>query len=130
MKISLADKWFSIFIRLRDSDDNGICKCCTCGKYHSWKEMDCGHWIKRQHQATRFDERNCAAQCKACNYFEQGAEAKHELYIKNKYGEQATELLKAAKRTSFKRYKVEEKILMEMYKEKAKNLAKQKGIVL
>ena len=40
-------KWFSIYIRLRDSDENGYGKCFTCGKIIFWKKGDCGHGIGR-----------------------------------------------------------------------------------
>lgn len=127
MKTHLADKWFSIYIRLRDSED-GYCTCITCGAIKSWKEVDCGHWIKRQHMGTRFDERNCAAQCKKCNYFEQGRSAEHEQYIVKRYGYPIRDLLKSAERNC-KKYSVTElELLAEHYQKKANNLANQKEI--
>ena len=130
MKINIADKWFSIFIRLRDADEYGIVTCCTCNKQKHWKDVDCGHYIKRQHQATRYDERNCHAQCKACNYMEQGAEAKHEQHIEKLYGRQIVHLLKSAKRHTCNRSQLDLQILSDQYKFKAKELAEQKGIQL
>jgi hypothetical protein len=123
-----ADKWFSLFIRLRDSDENGYCTCCTCGTIRYYKNLDCGHWIKRQHQAARFNEKNCHAQCKNCNAFEQGRDSDFEKFILNKYGEQTINLLKASKNSHFKRSKLELDLLAKEYELKAKELAKQKGI--
>jgi uncharacterized Rmd1/YagE family protein len=128
MKIDKADRWFSIFIRLRDSDENGICRCVTCKTSHYWKLLDCGHFVKRQHQATRFNEKNCAAQCKKCNGFEQGRDSDFEKFIIDKYGEQTVDLLKSGERQSFKRSKFEKELLAKEYQQKAIELAKEKGI--
>ena len=68
MSLSSADSWFSKFIRLRDADENGIIRCISCGKPVFWKQSDAGHFIKRQHKATRFNEKNANAQCKECNW--------------------------------------------------------------
>ena len=40
----------------------------------------------RQHLATTFDECNCNLQCKYCNKFEQGADAKYRVAIDKKWG--------------------------------------------
>jgi hypothetical protein len=128
MKTNLADKYFSIFIRLRDSDDNGICRCITCGTPHFWKEMDCGHFVKRQHQGTRFNEKNCASQCKKCNWLLQGNDAVYEKKIIELYGQQTLDLLKSSERATFKRSKMELDLLAKEYKLKAENLAKEKGL--
>lgn len=128
MLVSKADKWFSIFIRLRDSDDKGFCTCVTCGAIRFWKNLDCGHWIKRQHMATRFNEKNCAAQCKPCNAFEQGRDADFERYIIKKYGQQTRNLLRAGIRMNVKHTSFEIDLLTKEYKEKATELAKSKGL--
>lgn len=60
------DRWFSLYIRLRDSDANGFGRCISCGKLVHYKEADCGHFINRQHMNTRYDERNCNLQCRSC----------------------------------------------------------------
>ena len=61
------DKWFSLFIRLRAADSNGMVHCYTCPERKHYKEMECGHFIKRGHEATRWDKNNCRPQCKECN---------------------------------------------------------------
>ena len=66
------DKWFSLFIRLRDATNEGLCQCFTCGKVAHYKDgMQCGHFMSRRHMATRFHELN-QIQCIKCNMFEQG----------------------------------------------------------
>lgn len=63
------DKLFSQYIRLKYADKNGKASCFTCDRSFPWKETDCGHFVSRQHLATRFDERNVRVQCKGCNLF-------------------------------------------------------------
>lgn len=81
-----ADKWFSIFIRLRDSDENGIATCITSGRRMHWREGDCGHYLSRAKEATRYDEKNCHFQSKQANRFQGGHFMEHGFRIEEKYG--------------------------------------------
>lgn len=130
MKTTKADKWFSSFIRIRDAWDDGYCRCITCGKVQLPKEADCGHWIKRQHQATRFNEMNAAAQCGKCNRFEQGRDDVFRAKLVAKYGEEKVLLLESAKRTICKTSQLKIDYLAAYYKQKATELSRIKGIVL
>jgi len=47
-----ADKVFSRYIRRKYADKNGNVSCITCGVTKHWKEMDCGHYISRNHLST------------------------------------------------------------------------------
>ena len=130
MKTSKADKYFSLFIRLRDSDENGIATCITCGLRREAKYLDCGHYIKRQHMATRFKEMNCAAQCKGCNRFQQGRDVIFRQKLVDKYGEDEVLILESYKRKNRKIGSWELGIIAKEYKEKANEIAKQKGLEL
>ena len=130
MQTTLADKWFSLFIRLRDTWDDGYCRCITCGRVGDPKSMDCGHYVKRQHQAGRFDERNCHAQCKRCNAFEQGMDSVYRQKLVEMYGEQVVLLLESGKYNTLKRTKVQMQVLVQQYKYKATELSKLKNIKL
>lgn len=61
-----ADIYFSRYIRLLHSED-GLCTCYTCGKVLPIKEIENGHFMKREHKTTRYHENNCRPQCKTCN---------------------------------------------------------------
>jgi len=93
MTIKLSGKqkttwdWVSKYIRLRDSDENGWCKCCTCDAVKNWKEMQAGHFISRRHNETAWDEKNIDAQCVSCNGYNHGEQYQHSVYIDKKYGE-------------------------------------------
>ena len=123
------DKWFSLFIRLRDATQEGLVQCFTCGavKYYK-KGKQCGHFQSRSFLATRFDEENCQPQCVGCNMFKQGEQYKFSLYLDAKYGEgKAQELQYLAKSiVKFTRVDYEEKI--SYYKDVVKKLKKEKGI--
>ena len=88
-----ADKYFSEYIRLRDSDQNCNAICITCRKVAHISEMDAGHFIDRSHKATRYDERNVNAQCRTCNRFQSGRQFEHGLAIDLKYGTGTAEQL-------------------------------------
>ena len=124
------DKWFSLFIRLRDADRLGMVKCFTCGNIKYYKAgMQCGHFQSRSNLNTRFDEENCQNQCVACNMFKQGEQFKFGLNLDAKYGEgTAEELQIKSKRTvKFTRVDYEDKI--SYYKNTVNKLLKGKDII-
>lgn len=131
-KFSKPDGWFSKYIRIRDCDDNGIGRCCTCGVFRHWREADCGHYIPRQYLSTRWHEMNCHLQCKICNAFHGGRMDKHRDYIIDHHGIAVVELLELKhlheKRTPIRMYPFEIKVIAAEYKEKFNKLRKEKGL--
>ena len=115
MKTDKLDRVFSLFIRQRDSK-NGFGNCCTCGKLVDIKEAHCGHFISRRHQATRFNEKNCALQCVACNTFNQGRQYEFGIYIDKRWGEGTAEKLLIESRQTVKRSKLDIDVLTNYYK--------------
>jgi len=87
---------FSVFIRLRDTDENGVGKCFTCGKPLHWQKGDCGHGIPRQHKAVKFNEWNNHLQCKKCNGFEGGRQDLYKENMNKRYGPQTWEKMEIA----------------------------------
>lgn len=84
MKTSLSklihrlDSVLSAYVRKRDSE------CITCGSIHG---LQCGHFMGRNAMSTRFDERNCNAQCVVCNSNEHGDIDAYKYRIDEKWGE-------------------------------------------
>jgi hypothetical protein len=74
--ISDLDSIFSLYIRIRDSDENGLCKCITCSHTGNYKTFDAGHYIHRSDLNTRWHPKNVFAQCKKCNQFKDGMSLK------------------------------------------------------
>lgn len=103
-KVSLSSldkklwKIFSEYIRKRDRKEGEYCFCVSCGAARHWKGMDAGHFIPRQHQGVKYDERNVAAQCKPCNGFEGGAQYKYGLALRKMYGDGIIKELEIKKR--------------------------------
>tara|TARA_R110002020_G_scaffold11041_3_gene42052 strand:+ start:571 stop:978 length:408 start_codon:yes stop_codon:yes gene_type:complete len=123
------DKWFSLFIRLREATTEGAIICVTCNKVSHYKSgMQNGHFQSRRFMATRYDEQNCAVQCIGCNCFKQGEQFRFSIYIDSKYGEGTAEELqyKARQIQKFSRTDYEEKI--SYYKSFVEKLKKEKGI--
>lgn len=122
MKITQLDKVFSEYIRQRDANEYGRVKCCTCDTTSHWAEMDCGHWQLRSNMGTRFDERNCHAQCKICNQHKDGMYDEHSIYIMNRYGPQALSDLvyNARHEKHWMQFEINE--LVKEYKTKLKQL--------
>ncbi len=122
------DTIFSEFIRRRDADDKGFIRCISCGKVVHWKESDCGHYINRKHNSTRYDEQNCNAQCRSCNRFDEGNIQGYRKGLIKKIGEEATNLLEFKKYNACKLGQFEINILADEYRAKLKAIKQDKKI--
>jgi hypothetical protein len=114
--VAELDKVFSLFIRARDMDDEGVSFCVTCKKPMTLKTSQCGHFISRTHYATRWEEKNCAAQCVACNMFKQGKQYEFGLAIDEKYGVGTSWKLLIQSKNTFKKDRSILEILIKKYK--------------
>jgi len=83
-KYATLDKWFSRFIRLRDSDENGVFQCISCGKYKNFDKMDAGHLVNRRKLSVRWHPENVNGQCSSCNRFSEGAQANYAMRLGKK----------------------------------------------
>jgi|TARA_R110002167_G_scaffold300179_1_gene504478 hypothetical protein len=122
------DKWFSLYIRIRDADDLGFVKCYTSGRYYHYKNIHAGHFMSRKSHSTRWDEVNVQPQSAADNLFGQGQQYKFGKELDLQYGEGTAESLqqKAREIKKFSRVDYEEKITY--YKDLVNKLKKEKGI--
>ena len=120
-------RWFSRYIRLRDADENGICRCVTCGRPHYWKDIDAGHFITRNHSGTKYDERNVNAQCKYCNCHCKGEQYKHQVAIDKKCGAGTAQTLSDLGGVRVKLDRLWYESMIEHYKAMANELMKKKG---
>jgi hypothetical protein len=122
------DTIFSEYIRRRDSDDRGFVKCISCGKILHWKDSDCGHYINRKHNSTRYDEMNCNAQCRSCNRFDEGNMQGYRKGLISKFGEKEVEMLEIKKFNACRLDRTEINILADVYRKKLKDLKQEKKI--
>lgn len=102
------DRVFSEYIRGRDAGK----PCITCGKM---VPLQCGHFIKRQHLATRWDERNCAGQCVRCNLYLGGAQDEFAAAIVQKYGVSVLAQLLAKKHVTVKMTRSDYETMISKY---------------
>tara|TARA_R110000850_G_scaffold259669_1_gene386828 strand:- start:74 stop:481 length:408 start_codon:yes stop_codon:yes gene_type:complete len=122
------DKYFSLYIRLRNSH-NGLVQCFTCGCVKPYnKGIQNGHFQSRRFLSTRFNEENCAPQCVACNMFRAGEQYKFSLNLDAKYGEGKAEELELLARTIVKFTRVDYEDKISYYKALVEKLKKDKGI--
>lgn len=122
------DEVFSTYIRLRDADKNGNCRCISCGNPHPWKYTDCGHYYSRVYASTRYDEQNCNAQCMTCNRVGYGNRENYARALISKYGIKVLSDLEERKNEIRFMKSSDYEFLIDHYKEKAKVLRKEKQL--
>lgn len=65
--VKRLDKLTSEYVRRSFANKQGIVLCYTCGSPFHWKNLDCGHFIKRRYLNTRWELQNLRPQCRTCN---------------------------------------------------------------
>ena len=79
--VTKMDTYFHRYIRLKNTDKEGKGECYTCETPLEFKRSQCGHFMGREHKATRWDERNAKLQCARCNSWGQGQQFKFSLKL-------------------------------------------------
>lgn len=127
--IEKVDREFSEVVRLTDADERGYCTCITCSDRQHWRNMECGHYVKRRHMATRYNLQNCGPQCTTCNCHKDGREEEHGRYIDRTYGEGTAEKLRrmAEDERKFLAYELEE--MYQELRDERKALKIEKGML-
>lgn len=116
------DKVFSEYIRRRDADENENAYCVTCGRVSHWRELQCGHWVKRQHRSTRWEVTNAAAQCAGCNLYKSGAMDEFAGYLLGRYGSETVEELLRKKKEVTKHTRQDLEEMIALYQSKLAEL--------
>lgn len=122
--LAKADKWFSLYIRLRDTKPWNFKygRCISCGKLIPFGQGDCGHYNNRAHMSTRFSELNCNFQCRACNRFDEGNIQGYRRGLIKKIGLEKVEMLEAMKYQTNKLSVFDLNAIADYYKKEAKKL--------
>lgn len=123
-----ASKLFQLYVRLRDTDENGNGSCCSCGKFVYYKEADAGHFVSRRFLSTMFDEKNCHLQCKGCNGFNNGCPEGYSLFLIEKYGVEELERLNQEKYKTIKINQYEYETMIDVYSEAIKEIKESRGL--
>jgi len=122
------DKYFSLFIRLRDADYMGFVKCYTSGRLYHYKNIHAGHFISRKCLSTRWCEVNVQPQSAADNLFGQGEQYKFSKALDSEYGEGTAEELQQKSRQMLKLSRIDYEEKISYYKDLVDKLKKDKGI--
>lgn len=122
------DRIFSQYIRLRDRLPGNVFQCISCGKIKPMAQADCGHYINRQHMATRFSEVNCNAQCRSCNRFQEGNMSGYRMGLVRKHGDTKVKILEMQKNEVRKYSEFEYLALIGHYQKEVKRLLKEQNI--
>jgi hypothetical protein len=126
--IESADKAYSLLVRLQHCDDQGRVICVTCGGKGHYTLFDCGHFMPRGNQATRFDKRNTAVQCHDCNRFNGGESEEFAAYIDRIHGEGTADTLRILARQVCKRAAWEVNEMARDFRAQVAKLKREKGL--
>ncbi|MFW9872167.1 MAG: recombination protein NinG [Candidatus Thorarchaeota archaeon] len=62
-----AWKWFSVYIRLKYSQEDGWVQCVTCKKWFHWRRIQAGHFVGGRKNNVLLNEKVVRPQCFHCN---------------------------------------------------------------
>lgn len=95
---------FSVAIRLRDSNEKGVCTCISCPRqgYYLNENIQAGHFQSRRFSSTLFDWENVNGQCQYCNIFLQGNQWDYGRKLDEKFGEGTADKLCNKRLDTFK----------------------------
>src|SRR3990167_7549683 len=116
LKVKL-DAIFSRFIRERDN-----WTCFTCGAKAPEVVIQCGHFISRAHNSTRYDPENCVAQCVKCNIFLAGNHGEFAIRLMEKLGQEGFRALVEKSRQTKQFTPHELKKIIELYEERTRKM--------
>lgn len=118
------DKVFSEYIRKRDSDYKGNCKCISCGKEYPafGGSTHAGHLFSRRYLSIRYDEKNVNSQCSYCNTFLNGNQIKAARGVENKWGKGTVDELESRMHIVVKLTRTDYEEAIERYKQKIREL--------
>ncbi len=110
--------------RISAADDNGYCKCVSCGKLDHYKCMDGGHWIpKGSSSRWALDESNVNPQCRGCNAFSMkhgSAAAQYTLWMIDWIGKDQVEYMLSTKNDPIKFYAADYREMIADWSEQIK----------
>lgn len=83
----IADRVFSEFKRRETANSSGLVRCYTCGHIYHWKDIQCGHYVRRSCMNLRYDTLNSFPQCYRCNICLKGNYPAYALNLLNDFGQ-------------------------------------------
>lgn len=121
---------FSLYIRLRDADAGGMCRCISCGRRIPFSQIQCGHLFTRHNMSVRWDEQNCNPQCGECNCGKSGNIESYRPRLIERIGLEAFEAL-CERAHGVRKWSGDElREMIRHYTAEVKRLSKEKGITV
>jgi len=77
---------------------DGVCQCVCCGVKGDPRNFDGAHFVSRKHSSVCFSEINVHACCVRCNQHEHGNLIAYYDFMREAYGQEAVDELKAKAR--------------------------------
>ena len=127
-----ADQWFSRYIRLKNAMDYGgtiVTKCYTCNKTYKVKDLDCGHYINREHISVRFNENNARPQCTYCNRYRSGKHFDFGVKLAKEIGAEEFDNLRQLAMFTDNNNELYFREQAELYRKKVNEIIKEKNII-
>ena len=84
IKITPADRWFSLCVRKRA---NFSCERCHTGHAHNSPGLHCAHVFSRGSWSVRFDPKNAVALCMGCHLYFTGRPLEFKAWIAERMGD-------------------------------------------
>lgn len=122
------DEVFSLFIRLRDADENGTVTCFVSGERIYYRDADAAHYFVRQHMGTRWDEMNVHACSVDSNRYDPSHHDKYADKMVIRYSAMDFILLKERSKSLAKFTRSDLLEMIEKYKVKVSELRKIKKL--
>lgn len=125
---------FNRYIRIRDSDSNGLANCISCNKQVQLGTIDCqaGHYVPVSMSSFwRFEEDNVNIQCSACNNWKSGNVHDQRQGMQNKYGVKREREIWTNRHKQVTKWDKEDLVKKIFYYQKqAEEIAQIKGLVV
>jgi 23S rRNA A1618 N6-methylase RlmF len=115
-----ADKIFSDYIKQRDRF-----RCVWCQRLFHKSDLECSHFVARQHHATRWAKENADAACHWCHEKMEHRKSRGEYYYKwkeNQIGEDALYELLRLRHTNYHVTSYDLRNLIKVYRDELKYL--------
>lgn len=95
------DEVYSLYIRNKYADSDGLVECYTCEVKKPVKEMQNGHFYSRAKNSTRWEDDNCRPQCYSCNVAKKGNYIVYTEKMQQELGEEKYQALKDLANSTF-----------------------------
>jgi Bacteriophage Lambda NinG protein len=122
------DTVFSLYIRLRYADKEGMVTCYTSGKVVHWRKIQAGHFISRRHYNTRWNEINVQNQTVRENIMLSGNIAEFGRRLVGQYGQDKIDYLFQMRDKEAKLDRLHLKVAIQDYTKKVAQLKESLGI--